>query len=228
MLGGRAPPTPAEPMGLPHETLTPAERPHAAHGPPAEVPEVPARQAPPEATSDAPIRWTPPASWVSQPSSSSMRLATYKVTDATELSVIRAGGLDGSQNINRAGLGQFDGAPKPDRSTRKVHGLDVTVVHLAGTYTSGGMMMGPAEKHDGWAMLAAIVEAGGPSYFFKLVGPSAEVDKARAWLRCTRREPHLERTRRGRPLRCQRRLFGRRRLVTSRRARRLHGEHPTA
>ena len=36
------------------------------------------------------------------------------------------------------------------------------------------------EKKDGWAMLAAVVESSGSPYFFKLLGPADQVDKARA------------------------------------------------
>jgi hypothetical protein len=125
------------------------------------------------------IDWKVPADWQSLPSPNPMRLATYRAGAGAELSVARAGGpLDA--NVLRWSQ-QFDGAPQPDRSDRQVHGLHVTVVRVAGTY-EGGMGMGTTtpEKHEGWAMLAAIVEAPGAPYFFKLLGPVAEVDHARA------------------------------------------------
>jgi hypothetical protein len=74
---------------------------------------------------------------------------------------------------------QFDGAPKPERQEKTVKGLHTIVVRLAGTY-SGGMGTTAPESHPGWAMLAAIVEAPGAPYFFKVVGPAAQVDAARA------------------------------------------------
>jgi hypothetical protein len=60
-----------------------------------------------------------------------------------------------------------------------VSGIHVTVVHLAGTYDGSAMGGTTPEKHDGWAMLAAIVEAPGAPYFFKVLGPAADVDRAR-------------------------------------------------
>jgi hypothetical protein len=124
------------------------------------------------------IDWTVPTGWQALPNASPMRLATYKVDGAAELSVARAGGSVDA-NVQRW-AGQFDGSPKPDRSEREVHGLNVTVVHLAGTFLGGGMGGTAPEKRDGWAMLAAIVQSPGSPYFFKLLGPKEQVDRARA------------------------------------------------
>jgi hypothetical protein len=123
------------------------------------------------------IKWTAPDGWTVQPNPSPMRLATYRVGDGAELSVVRAGGSTDA-NVKRW-QGQFDGEPKISRTDKKVNGLAVTVVRIDGTFLGGGMMGGPTERHDGWSMLAAIVEAPGSPYFFKLVGPSAQLDQAR-------------------------------------------------
>jgi hypothetical protein len=123
------------------------------------------------------IKWTAPDGWTPQPNPSPMRLATYRVGDGAELSVVRAGGST-EANVKRW-QGQFEGDPKVSRADKKVNGLAVTVVRIDGTFVGGGMMGGPTERHDSWSMLAAIVEAPGSPYFFKLVGPSGQLDQAR-------------------------------------------------
>ena len=124
------------------------------------------------------INWKVPDGWQSLPNANPMRLATYHVAAGSEASIARAGGPVDA-NILRWSQ-QFQGAPQPDRSEKDVQGIHVVVVHLAGTYEGGGMGGTTPDKHDGWAMLAAIVEAPGAPYFFKLIGPTAEVDGARA------------------------------------------------
>jgi hypothetical protein len=134
----------------------------------------------------APITWTVPSDWQTVPNPSPMRLATYRVpgpsADAAEMAVARAGGSTDA-NIERW-RGQFAGGTddKPKRVEKTVHGLKVTIVELAGTYTPTSMMPGaaPGEPRPGWALLAAIVETQGSPYFFKLVGPSAAIRAARA------------------------------------------------
>lgn len=126
----------------------------------------------------AAIVWKAPPSWQLMPNPNPMRLATYKVSDAAELTVARAGGSVDA-NVQRW-VGQFDGTPKVDRSEKQVSGLKVTIVHIAGTFAGGGMGGAAPEKKDGWAMLAAIVESTGSPYFFKLLGPADQVDHARA------------------------------------------------
>lgn len=133
-----------------------------------------------EAAEPATITWKVPAEWTSQPNASAMRLATYRVGNAAELTVVRAGGSTDA-NIERW-IGQFDGTPRSERKERSVHGMKVTVVRIAGTYAGGGGMTPGATSPSraGWTMLAAIVEANGSPYFFKMLGPSDQVDGARA------------------------------------------------
>jgi len=127
------------------------------------------------------IEWTVPAGWRSAPSPSSMRIATYAVPrsprDAVdaEVSVTRAGG-DVSSNIDRWAA-QFEGAVEPKRRSHPVHGLDITVVEIEGTFTNA--MDKSAGSHPGWALLAAIVKTPGQPYFFKMTGPAATVRAAR-------------------------------------------------
>lgn len=125
----------------------------------------------------AALAWKAPADWKVLPNASSMRLATYGVGDGAELTVVRAGGTT-EANIERW-AGQFDGSARTARTEKTVHGLKVTVVHISGTFVGGGGMPGASGDHAGWTMLAAIVEAPGTPYFFKLLGPSETVDRAR-------------------------------------------------
>jgi hypothetical protein len=164
------PTTPAPASLPPNHPHVPGMSPHG--GPPHASGAMPngENQRPPS------IDWKVPGGWQTVANPNPMRLATYRITDAAEASVARAGGPVDA-NVLRWSQ-QFDGAPQPDRSEKQVSGLHVTVVRLAGTY-EGGMGMGTPEKHDGWAMLAAIVEAPGAPYFFKVVGPAADVDRAR-------------------------------------------------
>ncbi|HSQ68057.1 MAG TPA: hypothetical protein VLM85_32830 [Polyangiaceae bacterium] len=126
------------------------------------------------------LAWKAPADWSPAPNPNAMRLATYKLPhgtadkDETELVVARAGG-DVATNIARW-AGQFDGSPTPKETHKTIHDLKVTMVQIEGTYQGG---MGPSTgAHPGWAMLGAIVETKGESYFFKVIGPGATVHAA--------------------------------------------------
>lgn len=130
------------------------------------------------ASEPASIEWKTPGDWQTLPNPNPMRIATYRAGEGAEVSVARAGGPVDA-NILRWSQ-QFAGAPQPERSEKQVHGIHVTVVHVAGTYQGSGMGMSAPETHEGWAMLAAIVEGPGVPYFFKLLGPAPQVDKARA------------------------------------------------
>jgi hypothetical protein len=167
--------------------------PPAATGPDETMPELP--QEDPEGTADpgtdetqdmaediAPdreppaITWSVPTGWKTVPNPSSMRIATYLVHRAAhdendaEVSVVRAGGGE-SSNIQRW-ADQFEGST-PVRRTKKVRGLDVTVVEIEGAYTN--TMMENAGPQPGWALVAAIVKTQGQPYFFKMTGPVATV-----------------------------------------------------
>jgi hypothetical protein len=123
------------------------------------------------------LDWTAPSEWKALANPNPMRLATYRVGEGAEFSVARAGGPVDA-NIARWSQ-QFEGSPAVERSEMDVRGLHVTVVRIAGTYDASSMG-GSLEKRDGWAMRAAIVQAPGAPYFFKLLGPAAQVDAARA------------------------------------------------
>jgi hypothetical protein len=145
----------------------------------------------------ATLAWTVPTAWREVPNPNPMRLATFRVAgnatsagagagsdDAPEVSVARAGGTP-EANIARW-VGQFEGASTPKRTDKKVHGIDVTIVEVTGTYSAGGGMMmpgAPTAPRPDWTLVGAIAQppkAGGSTYFFKLLGPAAKVRDARA------------------------------------------------
>jgi hypothetical protein len=133
------------------------------------------------------VKWVVPKTWTDL-AGSSMRVATYKVPAAKgaepgEVAVFFFGpGQGGSidANVERWGR-QFEGTPKPTRSLKRVNGMQLTLVQIAGTYLApGGPMMQSQGKKPDYRLLAAIVEAPGGLIFFKLTGPAATVAAAQA------------------------------------------------
>lgn len=133
------------------------------------------------------VRWSVPAAWSDAPGSN-IRVATYRApaakgAEAGECAVFFFGrGQGGSVEANLERWSrQFEGSPKPQRSSRQVRGLPVTVAHLAGTYLApGGPMMQSQGKRPGYRLLGAIVETPQGLIFFKLTGPAATVAAAEA------------------------------------------------
>ena len=121
-----------------------------------------------------------------------MRAAEYVVpraagdSDDGECTVITFGpGKGGSidENIDRW-VGQMSAQrAAPTRTTRVSHGMNVTRVETAGTYT-GMRMPGapPSPPKSGWRLVGAIVEAPSGFWFIKLTGPNATVQAAAAEL----------------------------------------------
>jgi len=184
---GRQTSPPPEPPRLIEPSPEPANEPPSPMDnpmPPGTHPSMGASSGSPELAADdeaAAIEWTVPSAWHVMPNPSSMRLATYSVPRAAgdpadaEVSVTRAGG-DTASNIERW-AGQFEGAPAPTPKTHTVHGFEVTVVEIEGTYTNS--MASSGKPQAGWALLAAIVKTPGMPYFFKMTGPAATVHAAR-------------------------------------------------
>jgi hypothetical protein len=132
--------------------------------------------------SPAALAWHAPAAWQLVANASAMRIETYRVPAAgsaasAELTISRAGGTT-EANIDRW-VDQFDGAGRDTRVERAVSGFRVATVSVSGTYEGGMMTTGPETAHPAWSLLGAVVETGGPSYFFKLVGPTESVMAAR-------------------------------------------------
>lgn len=136
---------------------------------------------PPAEDERAAISWKVPAGWQTLENPTSIRLATYAIAGA-DVSVSRAGG--GTEaNIDRW-VRQFDEAGQDKRSVKTVRGLKIVVVEVSGTYLGSGMAL-PAAGTDehandkkSWALLGAVVETPGSSYFFKMTGPAASVKSA--------------------------------------------------
>jgi hypothetical protein len=128
------------------------------------------------ATDDTPaLEWKAPDAWKLAPNPNAMRIATYKVSNDTELVISRAGG-DVATNVERW-QGQFEGSPKAQQTDKTVHDIKVTTVQIDGTFTN---TMDPSGGgHPSWSMLAAIVQTKGRPYFFKIVGPAATVHAAK-------------------------------------------------
>jgi len=133
------------------------------------------------------LAWTPPPSWVSEPPSSPMRRAQYRVPGKAgdgECAVFYFGpgqGGDPMANAERW-AGQFtlpDGSPALSAMTTsdiEVGGLKVVLVEVAGTY-NGGMTMGttPATPKPNYRLLGAVAPGPDANWFFKLTGPDATV-----------------------------------------------------
>jgi hypothetical protein len=142
------------------------------------------RTAAPTATAGG-IQWKVPARWKTG-TGSAMRVATYAVpaaqgAEAGECAVFffgagQGGGVDA--NVERWAR-QFEGEPKPQRTTARVAGMEVTRVQVAGTYLApGGPMMQSQGKKTGYRLLGAIVAAPEGNVFFKLTGPAATLAAA--------------------------------------------------
>jgi hypothetical protein len=117
------------------------------------------------------VAWDAPSAWQSLPNPTTMRKATYKVGEDTELTVSTAmGGVE--PNVKRW-ADQF-GAATPKTEKRTVNALEVTVVEIKGPYQSMG-----GSKKDGYMLLGAVVDTGKALTFFKMTGPEKVVSGAR-------------------------------------------------
>ena len=116
-----------------------------------------------------------------------MRVATYTVpassgeADAGECAVFYFGRTEGGDvdaNINRW-VSQFENPSKPERSTKAVDGMNITLVSISGTYLApGGPSMQSQGKKDNYRLLGAIVEAPDGLVFFKFTGPAKTIANA--------------------------------------------------
>jgi hypothetical protein len=144
--------------------------------------------APPPSSEDerAAVSWKVPVGWQTLANPTSIRLATYAIPGVggaagADVSVSRAGG--GTEaNIDRW-VRQFDDAGQEKRTEKTVRGLKVVIVEVGGTYLGSGMLPTPeatehANDKKSWALLGAVIETPGSSYFFKMTGPAATVKRA--------------------------------------------------
>jgi hypothetical protein len=137
------------------------------------------------------LAFTAPDAWRKVPPSSSMRVAEFSLprasgdTEDAELVLYYFGGQGGSvdANVQRwvAQMQQPDGRASTDvakKTTRKVGGLDVTLLDLTGTYVAE-MAPGAADHHNkpGFRLRAAVIETARGPYYIKLTGPQRTVSK---------------------------------------------------
>lgn len=139
----------------------------------------------PVAAPETSLTWKVPARWQTVPNTSTMRIATYRIPRApgddaeADVSVTQAGGTV-QANVDRW-MGQFGPEAKGSakQTTKKIAGLDVTIVEVEGTYNGG---MGGDKAASKAALLGAIVATEGMPHFFKITGPAKTVLAARAEL----------------------------------------------
>ena len=156
-------------------------KPAAAHGPATEAGQ----------STGTGLKFTAPTGWISVTPNLSMRTAQYRLPrvggdleDAEMVVYYFQGGGGGVQaNVDRW-IGQFsnpDGSPANDVakiSKKTIHGIPVTTVDVAGTYSGAmGPMGASSEGKTNYRMLAAVAEADNGPWFFKLTGPAKTVAK---------------------------------------------------
>jgi hypothetical protein len=137
------------------------------------------------------LRFKAPDGWVKEQTSSTMRVAQYKLprTEDPEdalLVIYYFGASQGGAvqaNIDRwvSQMRQADGSDsktKAKTETSTVNGLKVTSVDVSGTYTAE-MAPGSSEKRNdaNYRMRAAVIETPKGNYFLKLVGPAKTIDR---------------------------------------------------
>jgi hypothetical protein len=190
----KQPPVAEKPQTAALQPVAPAD-PHAGHPPAAADPHAgqmaPAVAAvPTEPARAGGLTWNAPEPFVRRQPKSSMRVAEYGLKDApaAELGVFYFGADQGGSveaNMTRW-VGQFtqaDGSEtKAKRSERDVNGVKVSLVEASGMFGGGMAMPGapqPTAQPDAM-LLGAIAKGPEGSVFFKLTGPRAALEDARA------------------------------------------------
>jgi len=133
------------------------------------------------------LRYKAPDGWVKEPTTSTMRVAQYKLPktegDAEDalLVVYYFGASQGGAvqaNIDRwiSQMQQPDGSATKDKAKTEnsaVNGLKLTSVDVSGTYTAEMAPGTPSQRNDAnYRMRAAVIETPKGNYFLKLVGPA--------------------------------------------------------
>jgi hypothetical protein len=132
------------------------------------------------------LRYMAPEGWVKEQSTSTMRVAQFKLPKAegdpedASLVIYFFGATQGGAvqaNIDRwiSQVQQPDGSSSKDKAkteTTTINGLKVTTVDVAGTYTAEMAPGTPSQRNDAnYRMRAAVIETPKGNYFLKLVGP---------------------------------------------------------
>ena len=145
----------------------------------------------PRRTPGTPLTFPTPEGWMSETPANAMRKAQFGLpraeSDDQDASVIVFffGSAGGSLQMNmQRWASQFeqpDGGVPMDRMThtqRTVNGMPVAEFELAGTYVAE-TFPGSGERvhHEGWRMLASVIESDHGPYYVKLVGPAATTSR---------------------------------------------------
>ena len=141
-------------------------------------------------TTTGELRFKAPEGWVTEKTSSAMRVAQYKLPriegdkDDGSLVLYYFGASQGGTaqaNIDRwiGQIQQPDGSSSKDKAkteTMTVNGLKVTTVDVIGTYTAE-MAPGSGSFHndENYRLRAAVIETPKGNYFVKLAGPAKTI-----------------------------------------------------
>jgi hypothetical protein len=133
------------------------------------------------------LRLRAPAAWSSEPVTSSMRVAQYKLPraegDSEDTSLVvyyfgqgQGGSVDANLERWAGQMGQT--LQNAQRQTLNVNGLTVTLLDVTGSY-SGDMApgSGTGQSKPNSRMRAAVIETTKGPYFLKLVGPVKTVGR---------------------------------------------------
>jgi hypothetical protein len=143
-------------------------------------------------TGETALVWTVPAAWTTEPPSTSMRKAQYRVPgkagDAQCVVFYFGPGQGGPPEANvKRWADQFrlaDGKPGSaamQTGSKDVNGIAVLTVETTGTYLGGFAMGGAAPTPKaGQMLLGAVAKGPDANWFFKLTGPAATVQAQRA------------------------------------------------
>ena len=149
-------------------------------------------QQPEQNSADAKLQFKAPSEWVVEKTSSTMRVAQYKLPkeggDAEDASLVlyyfgQGQGGSTSANIERwvNQIKQSDGSESKDKAkeeTLTVNSLKVTTIDLTGTYTAEmAPGSGTFQSNPNYRLRAAVIETPKGSYYLKLVGPEKTVAK---------------------------------------------------
>ena len=136
------------------------------------------------------LRFKAPDAWVTEKTSSTMRVAQYKLPkaegDKEDASLVlyyfgASQGGTSQANIDRwiGQMQQPDGSPSKDKAKTEaltINGLKVTTVDVTGTYTAE-MAPGSGSFHndENYRLRAAVIETPKGNYFVKLAGPAKTI-----------------------------------------------------
>ena len=153
----------------------------------ASVPSKQSNAAQANSTATGELRYKAADGWVKEQTTSSMRVAQYKLPktegdpEDALLVLYFFGATQGGAvqaNIDRwiSQMQQPDGSASKDKArteTSTVNGLKITSVDVSGTYTAEMAPGTPGQRNDAnYRMRAAVIETAKGNYFLKLVGPA--------------------------------------------------------